>query len=106
MTIGSGDDVDRLALNPNRVDQPFDEIGVEGHGSDEVLVMMPDGEKIDGRRMIRVFPYKNLRHWTCGVSVKFRSYRWQTGYMVPFSIGLALGPFYVWFDFAERDYDE
>jgi len=29
MTIGSGDDVDRLALNPNRVDQPFDEIGVE-----------------------------------------------------------------------------
>lgn len=28
--IGSGDDVDRTALNPNRVDQPFDEIGVEG----------------------------------------------------------------------------
>ncbi len=25
--IGSGDDVDRTALNPNRVDQPFDEIG-------------------------------------------------------------------------------
>lgn len=38
--IGSGDDVDRLAPNPNRITQPFDEIGVE-----------------DG--MVRVYPKPN-----------------------------------------------
>ncbi len=55
--------------------------------------------------LVRPLAQFDIRHWTLGVSVKFWMYRWQTGFLVPFSLGWAAGPFCGWFDFAERDYN-
>ena len=46
--IGSDDDVDRLALNPNRITQPFDEIGVGGARLNIVWVIVRKGSKCMG----------------------------------------------------------
>ena len=55
--------------------------------------------------LVRPLAQFNISHWTLGVSVKFGMYRFETGHLVPFSLGWAVGPFCGWFDFAERDYN-